>query len=420
MENDTAPVEFTSRKTENLFASPDIQALGARLAVENQSGRVSRQTEASLVNLELYVCRTKYDASDPPEVELPFSVKPVKGVVVHGGEIGEAAQRLAVGGQIRKRGDRLEIAFPSEGSLSIGLKTGDVSIDSANKYQKEVHFEDSPWQRTILTSNDDTRITVGSLNISSIERNGVMEIFPRSYSKLVGAEPRIPASEELFRKFSDRGRQDLNAELSRIDRQEDSAEEAVIRNGSDKSTVSALSSAEKSRGLFLEKAARLLPDDAVKLDACAENELRTALHNMRAFFGAGTPESQNYAQALLDLLNEKDNAGQQEERDRLTFEAKRGRLMKSVVEDIEDAFGESHETVSRERATDIKNSLISIYIAGGDSGLKSFVDEINGRLESSVLIAPLGLDGPFRPGAIILTPEGPSRYNGSFDLVRKQ
>lgn len=412
MENQPASLDATNEQIEKQPGTTPWASLNARLAVENQSGPIARQSEATLVRLELAAFRTD-DSSKEPIREMTFSVSPVQNIVVHGGELGTAAQKLAVGGQIRKTGDLIQVAFPNDDKIAVNLKTGDVAVESYDRYQKEVHFQGTPWQKTILTSENDTRVTVGPQNISSIERGGMMEVFPRSYSRLVGAEPRLPASEELNRKLSEADRDDLREELGKIDRAESAARKATPGDAKDESLAEAI----KQRGIFLEKTAQALPDDAVNLDACAENQLRTALKNMRDKFGSGTPEAKSFAEALLKLLASKDNSNQQDEVERLNFEIKRSNLLEKVIDYIKESPGETYQTMDRDRSQKIRASLISIHIAGGDNALKDFVADVNRRIESARLVAPVGEGGPFHHGAIILTPEGATSYNGSFNLV---
>ena len=197
--DNTASLEAASQKTENRFGQSGTDALNARLAFENQAGTTPRSTDASVVHLELCDYRdTNADSSREPSFEVSYSVKPIKGIVVHSAELGEAAQKLAVGGQIRKTADRIELGFPNDDKIVVDRKTGNVDIDSEDKYQKEVHFEGTPWQRTIMTSDNNTRITVGPQSISSVERDGMMEVFPRSYSILLGPEPRCRPAKSWF------------------------------------------------------------------------------------------------------------------------------------------------------------------------------------------------------------------------------
>jgi len=417
----TASLDSVSEKLDFRAGESNFDAMHARLAVDNQSGAPVHKSDVALVRLEICDAQNDDGSSAEPCSDLSFKVSPVKNVVVHRGQLDDTVQPLSGGGQIRKDNDSVEVGFPNDDKVVVNTKTGEVNVDSQEKYQKDIHFEGTPWQRTIITSDNDTRITVGPENISSVEHNGVMEVFPRSYSIHLGSEPRMPASEELTRKLADKGRDDLSNELDRVDTEEQRAHQAFKPH--DSSSVSELSQSIKDRAAFLEKAAQALPAEAQTLNAAAENQLRIALKNMRDQFGAGTPETKDYAEALSDLLKRQGNGDQQQEIDRLSFEAKRGRLMGNVVDNIENSPNEAYpptpgvEIMAQDRAIAVRKSLISVHISGGDNALKSFVNDVNQRLDSSVLVAPVGGGGPFHHGAIILTEEGATTYNGSFKLI---
>ena len=396
----------------------------AKLSVDNQFADNSKRVYsfAALVSLEIVQDEPKAApdsrACAEPCKELSFQIKPVKGYVAHG-DLSEATQKLAAGGQISKTGDKVEIDFSQDDHLAIDTSSGDVAIDSVNRYQKEVHYKGTAWQKTVLTSNNDTRITFGTDNIHSIEHGGLLESFPHVIPKSIGCEPRVPASEELLELFNDYGLKDLRKALRRVDRQEADANRLNEKNQADKPAIEALAKVMKDRGILLEKAAEALPDQEKKLTASAENQLRNALKNMREVYGAGTPETQPYAQALEGLLKATHDKEHDEEIERLGFEARRAGLMKSVIESIEKFPDADSQSMPVDRAQALRMSLISIHIAGGDPALKSFVEDINHRLKERELQAPKEEGGPFRHGAIILTPEGSTRYGGSFEINNK-
>lgn len=403
-------------------------ASSARLAIENQSSDTGSRIYAfaALVSLEIVQSGEKPGASRvsdsracaEPCKELSYQIKPVKAFFAHG-DLSADAQRLAVGGSISKSGDKVEIDFSEDDHVEIDTSSGDVAIDSKNHYQKEVHYKGTAWQKTVLTSNNDTRISFGTDNIHSIEHNGTIETFPHVIPKSVGCEPRIPASEELKELFTDYGFKDLRKALKRIDRQEAEADQLFEQRHGDKTSVQAVSNAIKERGLLLGKAAEVLPDREKRLNASAENQLRTALSKMREQYGVGTPETKPFAEALEGLLKASHDKDHDEEIERLGFEARRAGLMKGVIDTIEKAPEADSQSLDLEKAQSLRMSLISIHIAGGDPALKSFVDDINQRLRQRALQAPKEEGGPFRHGAIILTPEGSTRYGGSFEIISK-
>lgn len=209
--------------------------------------------------------------------------------------------------------------------------------------------------------------------------------------------------------------------LRELDKSQAAAQKAVDRNQADKTNIASLSKTMKDRAFLLELAASILPSQKSFLNAAAENQFRSALSKMREQFGAGSPESGDFANALGFYLKEHGDFDHQEEIDRLVFEHRRGGLMKDVLETIDKSGPHvTSQSMEPERAVGLRKSLITMHALSGDDGLKGFVDDVNRRLSYRDLIAPADQPGRFRHGAIILTPDGATRYGGSFELVPKQ
>lgn len=419
-----ALLEAAAEKLDRSPRQLSVDELSVRLSLENQVADAGRsRASVTLVALELSgAAKEKADSSIEPYRDTTFVVRTPKSVVIHqGGPIGPLKQELAVGGQISKNGDIFEINFPNDEKVAYDAKTGTVQVDSKDsRYQYEVHFKGTPWQRTIITSDHETRVEFGPKGIGSIERNGAMEIFPGAFSLRDGSEPPVPESQRLAKALKDHGRQDLVKLLNKVDHMEALAEKTFNDHPGEKNSIRILSDGIRERGLLFEKAAGALPGQAKDLKVAAENQLRIALRNMREQFGAGTPETKDCAHALQSFLKANPDSDQEEEVERLGFELKRAGQIKDVIDNIAKSPNKSAMTMPAEQAQTIRRALISTHIAGGDEGLKAFVNDVNQRLDKQQLVAPNETPGPFHHGGIIWTPEGSTRYGGSFELVPRK
>lgn len=408
----------SSEKLRGFFSQTSwAEETASRIAVENQLSYRDRNTQSAILVAVEIVAYSKDVSADSrlPVYDTSFKVRPASALAVHKDDVGEHAQKLAGGGDIRKQGDKYEINLANSDKIKFDVRSGALEVDSFDKYQKEVHYKGSQWQETVLTSDHDTRITFGKDKIRSIESNGVLEVFPNDKTSS-GKDPVRPASSELAAIFLQNGRRDLVRSLNIIDRKEEIALESLKETNGSQESVKALADSLKDRGILLEKAAALAPGKSESLYANAESQFRNALRNLREKFGAGTPETKASVEALQTFLKTHGERDQQEEVERLGFEARRAYLISNVIDNIEGARATSVEDMPQWRSNSVRSSLISMHIASGDNGLKTFVSDVNKRLQEQELIAPVYQGGFLRHGAILLTPEGPTRYNGSFDL----
>lgn len=136
-------------------------------------------------------------------------------------------------------------------------------------------------------------------------------------------------------------------------------------------------------------------------------------------------ESPTAVLVALDITNNCgcDQGEQDDQADQPTphqkLEQRRSGLIKEVVDNIEKSPDATVQSLPKDQATAIRKDLVTVQILGGDKGLKEFVDDVNKQLHSQILIAPVDPPGPFHSGAIILTPDGYTRYGGGFRLEKK-
>ncbi len=406
--------EFSSRE-ESRFSFSRFASFYSSLSIQNQegfSGRNEAYGKLSLVSFEVSSTQKSDYSSKEPVKEMSFKVKAPDKFLVHQQELSGSYQDLAVGGRIKLDGGKVKIELADDQKVEIDLASQDVKINSDANFQREIRFKGSDWQKTVLSSDRNTRIVFSKDSIDSIEQNGVMESFPKAIAISVGVEPRGPAYEELTQLFNQYGLSSLNQGLKKIERLESDA-----RQNNGNKDISAR--AQLEMGLLLDRAALLFPDKHDKFSLCAENNLRHALEDVRALYGTGTPESRSYVEALKTHLEKTNDSEHKDEIDRLAFESKRAGLINTVIENIEKNPSANSQTMPVDSAYQLRMSLISMHIAGGDPALKSFIEDVNQRLRSVELVLPVQQSGPFRHGAILLTPEGATRYNGSFELIQK-
>ncbi|MBX9722313.1 MAG: hypothetical protein K2X81_13010 [Candidatus Obscuribacterales bacterium] len=416
--NDSASLEARAERRDNEKNSST--SLSERLSVENQSGEIGKKYFASsvLVALEINGSADKNEDSAEPTYQLSNKISHPKGVVVHNDAPGENAQKLAAGGQIRQSGKKTELVFSGQDKVIIDTTGGAADILSNDAYQKEVRYKGSTWQQTVFSSENDRRITFGINGISSIENKGIMELFPGGIPSDNGSEPANISSTELTAIFSSHGRHDLSKALNKIDNAEGAAHSPFLNSNGAESSIVALSKALKDRAELVEKAAILEPSNASSFNVSAENQLRIALQNMREQFGAGTPESKEFAQALKVRLSGNQDKEQEEEIDRLAFEIRRAGLMETVIASIEKGLNGSG-TLAADETQAVRQALICMHILSGDEGLASFVKDTNLRTSNYDLQAPIAEGGPFHHGAIMMTPDGSTSYTGAFRLVQQ-
>ncbi|MFW1332020.1 hypothetical protein ACEV9E_25465, partial [Vibrio parahaemolyticus] len=91
------------------------------------------------------------------------------------------------------------------------------------------------------------------------------------------------------------------------------------------------------------------------------------------------------AHALQSFLKANPDSDQEEEVERLGFELKRAGQIKDVIDNIAKSPNKSAMTMPAEQAQTIRRALISTHIAGGDEGLKAFVNDVNQRLDKQQL-----------------------------------
>ncbi len=329
-------------------------------------------------------------------------------------EIGQNSEKLQVGGTIRRSGNGIDIELSDKGrAIHIDTVNGASFVDSEDRLQKEVRFFNSPWEETVLTNANGLRLTFSGERLKSIQKDNVEDLFLSFSPKHVGSTPRLPSNQDLLETFTDAQRNDLKQDLAHIEAEKKDATHAMAKGNVD---AAGLISAKASLdlGLLLEKTANIDGAHSVELNASAESELRSALNVVRNRYGAGTPETVDYANALNRHLASIDSVEMKDEIERLSFESRRAALMSKSIKNVEAVLAGASDKDNS--AQQLRASLISIHIAGGDSGLKSFVEDLNKRLSGKTLKAPNETPGLARHGAIIWTPEGSTRYSGSFDI----
>lgn len=394
------------------------------LIFERQEGRLAKRQEYSAAGFVVFeMSQSTFQVkteSKEPVYETSFSIKPANKISLHKGDIGEKPEKLDVGGSISKKNSLIKIELDNADSIVFDTTTGKAKIDSLDRYQKEVHYKGTPWQTTVYSSDHNKRISFGPDHIKSIESDGEKEVFSHFSPKIIGSEPRLPSNAELSRLFKMNGRIDLENDLENIDRKEQAARSnPETTNGSTESLKQAWE-LEKQRASLLEKAVGLLQADPERLHACAEQQLRSALKELRSKYGAGTPESKEHVDALKDLLVQNQDPEQEEEIQRLEFESRRAKHMERVMDNLSHSPASDIAHMAPGAVDAIRKSLISIHIAVGDPGLKTFVKELNERLSGKELLAPPPRTGFLKPGVVWLTPEGATRYNGDFQIQRSK
>ena len=400
-----------SSRAEDDFAS--------RLAVENQTGSSgSKALYASLVRIEISD-RSYAASSEEPVYELPFPIKESKFVLGHNKEISTTPQTLAAGGVVSKKDSFIHLDFANGDELDFDSKNGDIHISSRDRFQKEVQYKGTSWQRTVLTSDKDSRIIFTQDHLSSVEHNGAKDVFSNVSELHESSEPSLPDKASLSKELKQFGFPEIARELNDVDKREASALKKYANDLHSKAAIDALSQSMRERAALLNEASKILPHESSLLTAVAENQLRVALSNLRGLYGAGMPETRVLALALQDHLKNTADGDNEEEISRLGFEARRGGLLKDLVDNVNKSPYASAETLPQSQAIAVRKSLITMHILSGDEGLKSFVSDLNKRLKYEDLIAPADDPGPFHHGAIILTEDGATRYGGSFKLVRR-
>ena len=366
---------------------------------------------AALVSIEIVDHST--GQSFEPLRETSYSMPNPDVINVHS-ELGVGSEKLGVGGTIRKSDHGLEIELANQGNtIHIDTINGTSFVDSEGRFQKELHFFDSPWEETVLTNANGLRLTFSGERLKSIQRDNVEDSFLSYSPKEFGSGPCLPSSKELLETFNAARRSDLKRDLAQIEAEKKDAALAFAKGNTE---GAGLLSAKVSLdlGLLLEKTAGIDVARSVELNASAENELRSALNAVRKRYGAGTPETVTYTNALNRHLVSIDSAELKDEIERLNFESRRAALMSKSIKNVEAVVARASDKDNS--AQELRASLISIHIAGGDAGLKSFVEDLNRRLSGKTLKAPNETPGLARHGAIIWTPEGSTRYSGSFDI----
>jgi hypothetical protein len=349
--------------------------------------------------------------------ELPFPIKESKFVLGHSKEISSTPQSLAAGGEVSKKGSFIHLGFDNGDELDFDSRNGDIHISSQDKFQKEVQYKGTSWQRTVLTSDKDTRITFTQDHLSSVEHNGAKDVFSNPTELQNGSEPSLPNKSTLSNELKQFGFPEIAHDLNDVEKREASALKKYANDLHSKPAIDALSQTMKERAALLDEASRVLPHESSSLSAAAENQLRVALSNLRGLYGAGMPETKPLALALQNHLKMENDPDNDEEISRLAFEARRGGLVKDVADNVNKSPYASVETLPQSQAITVRKSLITMHILSGDDGLKSFVSDVNKRLRYEDLVAPADDPGPFHHGAIILTEDGATRYGGSFKLV---
>lgn len=416
----TAFADAAGERLQNIWTEQNDN-FASRLAVDNQSGSFgTKALSVALVNLE--IVRTAYtaDASEEPIFELPFRLKENRSVIKHENEISNQAQRLAAGGQVSKFGSEIQLNLDNGDEVTFDSKNGDIQISSHDRFQKEVQYKGTSWQQTVLTSDKDTRITFTQNSLRSVEHDGIKDVFAPTGTLQNHSKPELPDRSRLNRELNDLGYSSLVRELNEVEKREALAIKKYGNDLHSKAAADVLSLTMKDRSTLLEQASSVLPQESSILNASAENQLRVALAGMREIYGAGTPETKTLALALQNHLKNEHDADNDEEISRLAFEARRGGLLKDIVDNVNKSPDATSQTLPQEQAIPVRKSLITMHILTGDDGLKSFVDDVNKRLRYEDLVAPADQPGPFHHGAIILTPDGATRYGGSFELVPKK
>lgn len=404
------------RKNQNLDADGD-EKTAIRLWLDGQSSANDsvRNNVSNIALIRIEIVDHSPDAVQEPLRETTFKMPAVSIVKTHAG-LSEGEEALQGGGTIKKSQDGIDIQISREQSpIHIDTIDGVASVDSAERLQKEVHFFDSPWEKTILTSDSGVRLSFSGNRLSSIQKGNAEDRFISPSAKHKGEAPNSPSTDELGGIFAASKRADLARELKHIESEEQESAEFARHGEMDKSRLVSAQAA-LDRGVLLEQAAAIKPNKFTTFNAAAENEMRSALEIVRDKFGAGTPETKAYVDALNRHLNSYHSDEMKGEMERLSFESRRASLMTRSIANIDLI---NSADLNGRPAQELRAGLISIHIAGGDKGLSSFVEDINKRLINKNLKAPNDVSGFARHGAIIWTPEGSTRYSGSFDLNSK-
>lgn len=388
-----------------------------RLWLDGQiSANASVRNDVSNVALiKIEIVDHSSDAAQEPLRETTFKMPAVSIVKTHAG-LSEGEEALQGGGTIKRSRNGIDIQVSREQNpIHIDTIDGMASVDSADRMQKEVHFFGSPWEKTILTSDKGVRLSFSGNRLSSIQKDNIEDRFFSLSGKGKGESPSSPTDDELAYIFAAAKRADLARDLKHIESEQQEAAE-FARYGEIESSRLVSAKAALDRGVLLEQVAAVAPNKSTSFNAAAENEMRSALEIVRDKFGAGTPETKSYVDALNRHLNSYHSDEMKGEMERLSFESRRASLMTKSIANIDLI---NSADLNGRAAQELRAGLISMHIAGGDNGLSSFVEDVNKRLANKSLKAPNDVSGFARHGAIIWTPEGSTRYSGSFDLNSK-